>query len=125
MHINKESQDPHTISSYSDKSIMISQKIYTQSIIISTTTLINPWHITHILDITSLDITQMLALNPEIIILGHLQLNLAFPLELRQILAQQKVGIECMSIGAASRTFNVLLSEKRRVVAAMIFPQER
>ena len=39
-------------------------------------------------------------------------------------LSKQRIGIECMSIGAASRTFNVLLGEGRRVVAGIIFPDK-
>ena len=37
------------------------------------------------------------------------------------LLSQQRIGIECMSIGAACRTYNILLSEHRAVVAGFIF----
>lgn len=40
--------------------------------------------------------------------------------ELRQTLKQKGLNIECMDTGAACRTYNVLMAEGRRVVAALI-----
>ncbi len=40
--------------------------------------------------------------------------------DLRQRLKQARVAVEAMSTAAACRTFNVLLGEQRRVVAALI-----
>ena len=40
--------------------------------------------------------------------------------ELRQLLREKKIGLEVMDTGAACRTFNILLSEERRVVAALL-----
>ena len=42
--------------------------------------------------------------------------------ELMAALAEQRVGLEIMSTPAACRTFNVLVQERRRVVAAMFNP---
>ena len=42
------------------------------------------------------------------------------PPEIRAILRRYGIGIEPMDTGAACRTFNVLLAEGRRVVAALI-----
>ena len=42
------------------------------------------------------------------------------PMALIEYLANQRIGIEIMSIGAASRTFNVLLSEQRAVVLGIV-----
>ena len=38
-------------------------------------------------------------------------------------LYQARIGVECMDSGAAARTFNVLMSEGRRVLAVIILPQ--
>ncbi|HAU0934786.1 TPA: hypothetical protein JBH70_12550, partial [Legionella pneumophila] len=55
------------------------------------------------------------------IIIGHLQTGKTLPVTLISQLSQKRIGIECMSIGAACRTYNVLLSEHRAVVAGFIF----
>jgi len=39
--------------------------------------------------------------------------------EIRAQLAQRGVGLEAMQLGAACRTFNVLVQEERRVAAAL------
>jgi uncharacterized protein len=42
------------------------------------------------------------------------------PREVREAFASRRIGLEPMSTGAAVRTYNVLLAEKRRVGAALI-----
>ena len=41
------------------------------------------------------------------------------PAALRDALAGRGVGLEAMQLGAACRTFNVLVQEERRVAAAL------
>ncbi len=61
----------------------------------------------------------LLQLQPEVILIGYNGHNKLL-IELIQDLAKKKIGLECMSIGAACRTFNILLSEGRKVVAGFI-----
>lgn len=56
----------------------------------------------------------------EFLLLGcGTQLTMPEP-EIRQAFETQNIGLEFMSTGAAVRTFNVLLAEKRAVAAAFI-----
>ena len=59
---------------------------------------------------------------PEIILFGtgarHVMLNPT----LRQALKAQGFGIDTMDTGAACRTFDILLSEGRRVAAVLLLP---
>lgn len=58
--------------------------------------------------------------NPEIVLLGTGQ-NLCFPpQDCLSVLQQQQVGYEVMDTAAACRTFNVLASEGRDVILAML-----
>jgi uncharacterized protein len=41
---------------------------------------------------------------------------------LRAEFASRKIGLEVMEIGAASRTYNVLVGEERNVLAAVLLP---
>jgi len=63
----------------------------------------------------------MLDLAPEIIILGTKTPSALQRLDILKKLCEQHIGVECMAIDAACRTFNILLSEHRRVVAGFIF----
>lgn len=65
---------------------------------------------------------QILALSPELVIFGSGErLRFPSPGALRP-LYEARVGIETMDTAAACRTFNVLVTEGRRVVAALLIP---
>ena len=65
-------------------------------------------------------VTGGLLLGPEIIILGTGSTQVFPPPQVTGVLRQSGVGVEIMANDAACRTFNVLLSEDRRVVLALI-----
>ena len=61
-----------------------------------------------------------LALEPEVILLGTGE-SQAFPPGRRMTdIMRRGIGLEIMTTGAACRTYNVLMAEQRRVVAALI-----
>lgn len=121
MQINLESSDKHTIQSYSDSQMMINGVEYTDSLIISRGEIITPWPLHSVLELSEDLIKPLLEQHPEVILIGHRQLDVQIPIMIVQFLAQHRIGIECMSMGAACRTFNVLLGEQRNVVAGIIF----
>ena len=58
-------------------------------------------------------------LQPELVLLGT-GARQRFPSpEVRAAFAAQKIGLESMDLGAACRTFNILVQEDRRVAAAL------
>ena len=64
--------------------------------------------------------TQFIALQPEIVILGT-GATLRFPRpDLSRRLAAAGIGLEVMDSKAACRTYNVLMAEGRRVLAAIL-----
>jgi uncharacterized protein len=65
------------------------------------------------------DLTPALALTPTILLVGTGTERTLPDVELMAALAARSVGLEIMSTPAACRTFNVLLQEQRRVVAAL------
>ncbi len=62
----------------------------------------------------------ILALGPELVIFGSGERQRFVSPSLYRSLIGQRVGIETMDTGAACRTYNVLASEGRRVVAALL-----
>lgn len=120
MHINLEATDKHAVQSYSDNQIQINSIIYENSLIVSKQEIISDLTIKNIQDIDDQYIDLILKLKPEIIIIGHNNPGKFPPMPIITHLSQKRIGIECMSIGAACRTYNVLLSELRAVVAGFI-----
>ena len=64
---------------------------------------------------------SLLADQPELVIFGSGK-QLRFPKpELLRTLIERRIGLETMDTAAACRTFNVLVSEGRNVIAALLF----
>ena len=66
------------------------------------------------------DFAALLDLRPEIVLLGTGARQQFVHPRLTEPLAAARVGIETMDTRAACRTFNILLGEGRRAVAALI-----
>jgi uncharacterized protein len=65
---------------------------------------------------------QLLALGPELVIYGSGTRLVFPPPALARVLFERRIGLETMDSAAACRTYNVLASEGRSVVAALILP---
>lgn len=124
MNINLETAEPHAVQAYSETQVQINTVIYKQSFIVSKEEIISKLTIQNIQEIDETYLQLVLQFKPEVIIIGHEHNNKFLPTSIITQLAQQRIGIECMSIGAACRTYNVLLSEQRAVVAGFIFTQD-
>ena len=70
--------------------------------------------------LTCADFEGLLAYRPEIVLLGTGEKQQFLHPRVTQPLAAAHVGLEIMGTRAACRTFNILLGEGRRVVAALI-----
>jgi uncharacterized protein len=70
-------------------------------------------------DLALADFEPILALQPEVILLGTGARQQFPPAALLQAVLSRGVGLEVMATDAACRTFNVLASEYRRVAAAL------
>ena len=73
-------------------------------------------------ELTVESLAPLFVLAPEVVVLatGTTQ---RFPrASLRAEFATRRIGLEVMEIGAACRTYNVLVSEERKVLAAVLLP---
>ena len=78
------------------------------------------WDVAGFEAVTAETFAPLLALKPEVVVFGT-GATLRFPPpHIMALLAQAGVGLEVMDTGAACRTYNILLSEDRRVVAAVL-----
>jgi uncharacterized protein len=79
-----------------------------------------PWPLQDIDALEREHLDALLALKPELVILGSgPKLRFAAPRVLAGLMSA-RVGVETMGTAAACRTYNVLASERRKVVAALI-----
>jgi len=111
----------HLIRSYADDHILINEHRMETAFIVSATQLIRDWTQASLIECTEIDWQPILALRPEILILGTgTKLRHPDPRQL-DVFYRNRIGVEVMDTGAACRTYNVLLAEDRNVVAAIWF----
>jgi uncharacterized protein len=80
------------------------------------------WHAAAPAELTAMHFDEVLALQPEIVVFGSgARLQFVAP-ALYRALIDSRVGVETMDTAAACRTYNVLASERRSVVAALLLP---
>lgn len=81
-----------------------------------------PWLVTTFDALDAAAFAAVLENNPEIIVLGTGSTQrFAAPAVIRPLI-EAGIGLETMNTPAACRTYNILMSEGRRVVAAMLLP---
>jgi uncharacterized protein len=92
------------------------------SCILGANTLDRAWPPTRVADLKPEHLESLFALAPEVVVLST-GARQEFPrAALRAEFATRKIGLEVMEIGAASRTYNVLVGEERKVLAAILLP---
>ena len=107
------------IRGYSADEILIGEQRVQRSCILTADRLITDWEPQSFADLTVAHLETLLALAPEVVLLGTGAKQQLPPPELRVHLAQRGIGLEAMALGPACRTFNVLVQEGRRVAAAL------
>ncbi|QJR11385.1 hypothetical protein DSM104443_02460 [Usitatibacter rugosus] len=81
---------------------------------------IDDWNVASIAQLAPEHVQQVLAAKPEIVLLGS-GARFAFPdPAVLAPLYAARIGVEVMDTPAACRTFNILASEGRNVVAALV-----
>jgi len=84
-----------------------------------------PWRPALPDELTEADFEAVLALQPELVIFGSgARLKFVSP-ALTRCLIERRIGVETMDTAAACRTYNVLATEGRSVVAALMMSPER
>jgi len=94
-----------------------------QSFIVTPHTLVQAWPApAHVEELGPEDLEPVLALAPELVILGTGETQRFPAAAVIGACLTRGIGIEVMTNAAAARTFNLLASESRKVVAAILLP---
>ncbi len=119
MQIQREDIHQHSIRSYSQQQIIIGEQSFAQSLIVNAEKIIHPWSIHALHELTEEALDVFVQLQAEIVLIGTEETRFPPP-SLSVFLAQKGIGFECMRLGSACRSFNILLSEHRRVALGII-----
>ncbi|PXW98207.1 uncharacterized protein C7444_103305 [Sphaerotilus hippei] len=115
----------NAVQAHTPDSITILGTTWRQSVLVPSRGQVLTWDCRSFDELEAEHFETILALEPELVIFGSGR-KLRFPAPaLCRALIQQRVGIESMDTGAACRTYNILVSEGRRVVGAFLIESDR
>ena len=100
--------------------VEISKQRHTRNLIVMADKLILDWQATDFASLTAAHFAQMVALKPEVVLLGTGEKHQFLHPKIFQNLAAQGIPLECMTTAAACRTYNILMSEGRNVAAMLL-----
>jgi uncharacterized protein len=112
----------NTISRHERGALWINGMRWAGSVLVPWRGDVQPWPLDALAALDAGHFDRVLALKPELVIFGSGErLQFVSPALYRCLIAV-RIGVETMDTAAACRTFNVLASEGRSVVAALLVP---
>jgi uncharacterized protein len=113
-------ENNNLITAYSESYIEVNKRRHAGSLIVRPQELILDWNVKCISDLTEQHLSKIAEFNSEVVLLGTGEKHQFLHPKIYQSLAIKGIPIECMTTAAACRTYNILMSEGRNVLAAMI-----
>lgn len=113
------------ITGYTDDSVAINHRQYSENLIVLPETLITDWlsatnEKLSMDNLVESDFERIIALKPEVVLLGTGKTHRFLHPKTSALLTKNGISLECMSTSAACRTYNILMSEGRKVAAALL-----
>jgi uncharacterized protein len=102
------------------QSVSINGQAFTTSVLVPSDAPLQAWPAATVADLTAAHFEQILAFRPELVVFGTGPgMKFAHPSLMRSLM-EARIGVETMDTMAACRTYTILVSEGRRVLAALI-----
>ncbi len=115
-----EQQGGNAISRHDGQCVWVNNQPHRSSLLVPWRGEVQAWDLPRFEDLTEQHFEQILALKPELVVFGSgSKIRFARP-QLYRGLIEARIGVETMDLGAACRTYNVLASEGRTVLAALL-----
>ncbi len=99
---------------------LVNERRLEASFVLAPDRLVEGWSVADVKAMSPADLETLLALQPELIVLGSGAGQAFPPPQVMAACLSRGIGLEVMTNAAAARTFNVLASEGRRVVAGFV-----
>lgn len=112
--------EPNAIVACSAGEVRLRARAYTSSVIVTRSTVIEGWRPGAVEQLSIDEFAELLALKPEVLLLGTGARQRMPPPALYAAFASRRIGLEVMDNGAACRTYNLMLSELREVAVALM-----
>lgn len=120
MQLNREgSNAKYQIKKYTPGCVTINDQEFHSSVIIMPEYLA-PWTVANFAELTVDQLNNLVELKPSVILIGTGEKQVFLPTDLLQSVASRGIGIEVMTTAAACRTYTILVSEHRNVLAALV-----
>ena len=113
-------ENNNLITGYGADFVEINRQRYTSNFIVMADKLLLDWQATDFVSLTATHFVPIIELKPEVVLLGTGEQHLFLHQKITQNLSENGIPIECMTTAAACRTYNILMSEGRKVAAALI-----
>jgi len=108
------------IRAYDHGEVVVNEHHHSNSVIVMPNRVIDNWAPQTFDDLMEDHFTFISELEPQLVILGTGEEQLFPKPALYAVLLNQGIGVEVMTTPAACRTYNILVSEGRRVAAALL-----
>ena len=116
----EQAEGKNSFTGYGEGYVEINRKRHTASLVVNAERLVTDWPVAAVEGLLADHMAAIVELEPEIVLLGTGR-SLTFPEPaLLAPLYRAGIGVEVMDTPAACRTYNILVSEGRNVLAAVI-----
>jgi uncharacterized protein len=103
--------------------VVINDRLYQTSLILGARLLHTDWPVTSYAELDSDTIKPLIEHQPEVVLIGIGQSQTIPDPRVQREFLKHGIGVECMTLPAACRTFNILMSENRRALVGLILPE--
>ena len=110
----------NTVTAYGEGWIEINAVRHAGALLVLPESPVRPWPAERFEALSVEHFEAIAALEPEVVLLGTGRVQRFPHPRLTTALSSRRIGIEAMDTGAACRTYNILMSEGRKVLAALL-----
>jgi uncharacterized protein len=111
----------HLVRRYGEGEIVVGEQRIARPLIITPKRLVLDWTAPSFSELAPPHLEALFALGAEVVLLGAGETQLFASAAVRERFRTRGIALECMTLGAACRTYNILANEQR-AVAAGLFP---
>ena len=113
----------NTVTAYGSGFIEVNQVRYLRHVLIAPDLPVETWQVRNFEQLTVEDFARLRARDPELLILGTGSRQRFPHPRLTRPLTEARIGCEAMTTQAACRTYNILMGEGRKVLAALLLDE--